>query len=135
MEDDELGWGWNRANVIACAVLGVLVLGLIIWQFSGSGHYLGSDITVEQEMVQKASAKLDPNTASPAELTSLPGIGPSLAQRIVSYRQEFKQQNGPEAQPFASWQDLQKVKGIGPKKSAKLEPHLEFKKATATMKD
>ncbi len=127
-EFDDLGWGWNRHNVIACALLGLLVLGLILWQFSGSRHYLGADITVEQEILEKASTRLDPNTASPAELMSLPGIGPALAQRIVSYREEFQKANPLESHPFGSWQDLQKVKGIGPQKSAKLEPYLEFKK-------
>lgn len=47
------------------------------------------------------------NTASQAELESLPGIGPVTAQEILAYRA----QNG----PFASIEDLQKVPGIGEK--------------------
>ena len=125
-EFDDLGWGWRRANVIACAVLGVLVLGIVAWQWSGRGHNLGPGVSVEQEMVEKASAKLDPNTANEAELMSLPGIGPALAGSIVSYREEFLKGNGGKGQAFGSWEDLQKVRGIGPKKSEKVGPFLDF---------
>jgi DNA uptake protein ComE-like DNA-binding protein len=47
---------------------------------------------------------IDPNTATPAELDRLPGIGPSLAARIVEER---------ELRPFTTLADLQRVPGIG----------------------
>ncbi len=46
------------------------------------------------------------NTATAAELDRLPRIGPSIAQRIVEYREA----NG----PFTKVEDLMRVKGIGP---------------------
>ncbi|HEX2905290.1 MAG TPA: helix-hairpin-helix domain-containing protein, partial [Phototrophicaceae bacterium] len=50
---------------------------------------------------------VDVNTASPALLTHVAGIGPKLAERIVNYRDE----NG----PFRSRKALQKVPTLGPK--------------------
>jgi len=54
------------------------------------------------------------NTASKDELVALPGIGQTLAERIVLFR-------GNEGK-FGSAEDLQKVKGISKKKFEKLKP-------------
>lgn len=56
------------------------------------------------------AARIDLNTASMAQLESLPGIGPVLAGRIAAGR------------PYAAVGDLQKVSGIGPKRFSDLEP-------------
>jgi competence ComEA-like helix-hairpin-helix protein len=49
---------------------------------------------------------LNLNQADVASLVALPGIGPALAERIVTYRQG--------AGAFASLEDLMAVPGIGP---------------------
>ena len=56
------------------------------------------------------SGPIDLNTATPAELEELPGIGPATATTIVEHREGHG--------PFASVDDLSEVSGIGP---AKLE--------------
>jgi competence protein ComEA len=57
--------------------------------------------------------RLDLNRATMRELEALPGIGPTLARRIVEYRE---QHGG-----FASVGQLRQVAGIGPKRYAALK--------------
>lgn len=57
-----------------------------------------------REAASENSGRLDINTATQAELMTLPGIGESKASRIISYREE----NG----PFASIEDIMKIDGI-----------------------
>jgi competence protein ComEA len=55
------------------------------------------------------------NRATAAELRRLPGIGPTLSQRIIETREE---------QPFRSTDDLRRVRGIGVKTLERLRPHV-----------
>jgi competence protein ComEA len=61
-----------------------------------------------------AAGPVNINNATAAQLDALPGVGPATAQAIVSDRQ----QHG----PFASVDDLARVRGIGPAKLAQLRP-------------
>ena len=57
-----------------------------------------------------SQSKLDPNTATAEQLMAIKGIGPILAGRII------------EARPYKNSNDLQKAKGIGPKKYEAIRP-------------
>jgi competence ComEA-like helix-hairpin-helix protein len=56
------------------------------------------------------------NTASVDELITLPGIGPTLAARIIAFRTEFG--------PFNSVEDLLRVRGIRSKLLEKIRDRI-----------
>jgi competence protein ComEA len=61
-----------------------------------------------------ASNPVNLNTATQAQLETLPGIGASAAKRIIEYREK----NG----GFKKIEELMNVKGIGEKSFLKLKP-------------
>ena len=60
------------------------------------------------EPAAEGGGLVDLNTATAAELETLPGIGPSTAQNIVAHREE----NG----RFLAVEEIMNVTGIGPAK-------------------
>jgi len=56
--------------------------------------------------VMASEGKININTASQKELTTLKGVGNKIAIRIIEYR---------KAHPFKKIEDLMNVKGIGEK--------------------
>ncbi len=61
-------------------------------------------------------AKINLNSATAAELATLERIGPAMAERIIRYRED----NG----PFKSIEQLQRVKGIGPKTFSRIRERI-----------
>lgn len=68
---------------------------------------------------EKTKEKININTATKEELDTLPGIGPSIASKIINYRQE----NG----KFKNIEELKEVSGIGEAKYEKIKDLITIK--------
>ena len=69
------------------------------------------------------AGKVNINTASAEQLTTLPGVGAKLAARILDYRQK--------SGAFKSVSELMNVRGIGEKNLKKIEQYLSTGDASA----
>jgi competence protein ComEA len=68
----------------------------------------------EKQAAATGNKLININSADAVQLARLPQVGPKMAQRIL----DFRKSNG----NFKRVQDLMKVKGIGEKVFAKLQP-------------
>ena len=91
-----------------------------LWGVSDQDRAMPEPVTVSAEKdlppEEIQVVLVDLNTAGIEELTTLPGIGESLAKRIVDYRTEHG--------PFESPEALMEVSGIGEKKLEELRDYV-----------
>lgn len=71
------------------------------------------------------NSQINPNTAEVESLIRLPDIGFSRADAIVEYRSSFAESNNNES-AFSTPEDLQNIKGIGPKTVQNMSHLLKF---------
>jgi competence ComEA-like helix-hairpin-helix protein len=105
----------DRAFIIA-VLFGVLL----------SGGFAASTFSkFRQECEIELERRINPNNAPIASLVRLPGIGIGRAGAIVAYRKNFSRLQ-PDGQTFQNSDDLQQVKGIGPKTVKNISQWLKF---------
>jgi competence protein ComEA len=89
----------------------VLVLGLVATAVSAQES---ARPAAKAAAASAAAGVVNLNTATVAQLETLPGIGKATAERILEYRQK----NG----GFKKVEDLMNVRGIGEKSFLKMKP-------------
>ncbi len=112
-------WLLRPADQMAVAVLVVVALMAVGGWWIAHGGWQGNLIEIDRAPPLSARFEVDINTADWPELMQLPGIGQTLAQRIVQSRQT----DG----PFAGQDDLRRVHGIGQKTLERIRPYLKPK--------
>jgi competence ComEA-like helix-hairpin-helix protein len=111
--------GQNRIQSFAF-VIGVCVCALLC-----TGFAVSSFEAVRQSNIIELDERINPNEAPVSSLVRLPGIGVTRAEAIVAYRSNFSKADS-DRPAFYSCDDLQKVKGIGPKTAENMSQWLRF---------
>jgi len=99
--------GWYTLPEKSLLIEGIKESGGILPQADLNELKLGSFLK-DGDRIYVSPEEIDINRSSLSQLTRLPGIGPTLAQRIINYR---KEKGG-----FRTLLELQEVPGIGEKK-------------------
>ena len=117
----ELTKGQSRF-VLALSILAIILSGLwLIAAYSTPGQG-ASELPVilgDNDHEFTGVFVVDPNSSPADSLELLPGIGPVLAERIVSYRQSHQ---------FENEVDITEVYGIGPKLYERIKPYLKIRR-------
>lgn len=99
----------NAALVVAC-----VLFGSVLYRAWGVVERPRGDMPILRAV--DANDRLDLNAANESLLAAVPGVGKTLAARVV----EDREANG----PYEHVEDLRRVKGIGPATLTKLSRHL-----------
>ena len=108
-------------RMLLCGMAVLLMTVAVTWAsplgqpFQNQGTSYGRTVEKNAPYAANATAgkvrlpgqKINVNTASEAELSQLPGVGPKIAKEIIARRAMYG--------PFRSPKDLLEVKGIGKK--------------------
>jgi competence protein ComEA len=106
----------RRADQVTIAAILAVSLAFICFVYVRCYLQDGGPVEIDRSQPQVVEFKVDMNQATWPELAMLPGVGETLARRIVQSREE----DG----PFLSHDDLRRVTGIGPRKLEDIRPYL-----------
>lgn len=110
----------KRNMTLLIITIAVLFIGITIQPaLAGSDAPEKSKGLTGQTTQAMQDQKININTADVETLSSLNGVGPALAQRIIDYRSKSGN--------FKTIEDLKLVKGIGEKLFLQIEPQITVK--------
>lgn len=106
----------SRITTALCT-LALALTGFIAPTLALAAPPVDDETTEVVKPVEGLEGQVNINTASQAELELLPGIGPSIAGKMIAYRGEQK---------FEQLNHVMRIKGIGKKTYAKIKPFMKL---------
>ena len=106
----------RRADQSLVAGLVFIALAAMAVYWITAGGHRGNLVDVDSADPLSATFGVDINTAPWPELAQLPGVGETLARRLV----ESRERDG----PFREHTDIQRVHGVGPVLLKRIQPFL-----------
>jgi competence protein ComEA len=106
----------RSADQLAVAAITLSALVALAGWWISHGGLQGRLIELEHAPTLTAQFMVDINEADWPELSALPGVGETLARRIVAVRHDRG--------PFADHNELARVPGIGPRTLERVRPYL-----------
>lgn len=106
----------RRADQATVAALLACGLAVLAWKWVAWGGLQGRLIEIDREPPLRAAFIVDINRADWPELAQVPGVGETLARRIIERREQLG--------PYSDNQELLAIQGIGPRTLDRMRPYL-----------
>jgi hypothetical protein len=116
---------WTTGQRAGLTILAIGIALLLAWRWTARPARIPDPQPPVGDLAHLLPPGVDPNSADAATLAAIPGLGPTAAQRIVAYREKWRQ-SGQSGPAFQSLEDLDPVEGIGPSTLRNIEPYLVF---------
>ncbi len=111
---------WPPATQWTTAALTLLFLALLAWRGLGLSRHATRPLRIEDDGAPREV--IDLNDADVVDLRLIPGVGETLASRIVQRRETVG--------PYRSVEELRQVKGVGPAMLERMRPYLRIGPST-----
>jgi competence ComEA-like helix-hairpin-helix protein len=118
-------WTWTLSQRRALITLIALAAAALAVQAYLRPAYVGDALPSIGSRAGELADRIDPNTATAEELSTIPQLGPSRARAMIAYRESYVASH-PGRRAFERAEDLRNIRGFGEATVAKLAPHLVF---------